>query len=66
MHPEIKQNSPGICPKCGMNLENIIAPSPHQVIYTCPIHPEIQQDHPGLCLPSFARKYFKKVFPPSG
>jgi P-type Cu+ transporter len=22
MHPEIKQNKPGICPKCGMSLES--------------------------------------------
>jgi len=23
MHPEIKQNQPGKCPKCGMNLEKV-------------------------------------------
>lgn len=49
MHPEIRQNKPGICPKCGMTLEKIPTPSSHKVIYTCPMHPEIQQDHPGLC-----------------
>jgi Cu+-exporting ATPase len=49
MHPEIKQNKPGICPRCGMSLERIIEPSAHKVIYTCPMHPEIQQDHPGNC-----------------
>lgn len=49
MHPEIKQNKPGICPKCGMSLERSIEPSAHKVIYTCPMHPEIQQDHPGNC-----------------
>lgn len=49
MHPEIRQNKPGICPKCGMSLEKIPTPSSHKVIYTCPMHPEIQQDHPGLC-----------------
>lgn len=48
MHPEIRQNKPGICPKCGMTLEKIPTPS-HKIIYTCPMHPEIQQDHPGLC-----------------
>jgi Heavy metal binding domain len=21
MHPEVKENAPGKCPKCGMNLE---------------------------------------------
>lgn len=49
MHPEIRQDKPGICPKCGMTLEKIPTPSSHKVIYTCPMHPEIQQDHPGLC-----------------
>jgi P-type Cu+ transporter len=49
MHPEIKQNKPGICPKCGMSLERSIESSAHKVIYTCPMHPEIQQDHPGNC-----------------
>lgn len=49
IHPEIRQNKPGICPKCGMTLEKISKPSSHKIIYTCPMHPEIQQDHPGLC-----------------
>jgi P-type Cu+ transporter len=49
MHPEIKQNKPGMCPKCGMTLEKIPTPSSRKIIYTCPMHPEIQQDHPGLC-----------------
>lgn len=49
MHPEVKQNKSGICPKCGMSLERVAKPPAHKVIYTCPMHPEIQQDHPGLC-----------------
>lgn len=49
MHPEIRQDKPGVCPKCGMTLEKILGAPPHKVIYTCPMHPEIQQDHPGLC-----------------
>lgn len=49
MHPEIRQNKPGACPKCGMTLEKIPALSSQKVIYTCPMHPEIQQDHPGAC-----------------
>ncbi len=49
MHPEIRQDKPGICPKCGMTLEKIPGTLTHKVIYTCPMHPEIQQDHPGLC-----------------
>ncbi len=50
MHPEIEQNGPGICPKCGMALEpkGVVAVST-KVEYTCPMHPEIVQDHPGSC-----------------
>ena len=50
MHPEIEQQGPGSCPKCGMALElkgvPIIA---SKTEYTCPMHPEIVQDHPGSC-----------------
>lgn len=49
MHQEISQDKPGICSKCGMDLEKIPGSSTHQTIYTCPMHPEIEQDHPGLC-----------------
>ncbi len=50
MHPEIVQDHPGSCPKCGMTLEPFIAATPvSNVEYTCPMHPEIVQDHPGTC-----------------
>ena len=49
MHPEIKQNHPGDCPKCGMALEPIAVKLVNSNIYTCPMHPEIKQDHPGDC-----------------
>lgn len=49
MHPEIRQEKPGICPICGMSLEQIVSTSSQKAIYTCPMHPEIQQDHPGIC-----------------
>lgn len=50
MHPEIIQDHPGSCPKCGMALE----PKDGSALktkteYTCPMHPEIVQDHPGSC-----------------
>jgi P-type Cu+ transporter len=51
MHPEVKQDHPGACPKCGMALERT-TPAPAasaKTIYTCPMHPEIEQDHPGAC-----------------
>ncbi len=50
MHPEIKQQKPGNCPKCGMALEPMTLPATvTRTGYTCPMHPEILQDHPGSC-----------------
>ncbi len=50
MHPEVRQEGPGSCPKCGMALEPAtpsIAPS--RTEWTCPMHPEIVQNEPGNC-----------------
>jgi Cu+-exporting ATPase len=50
MEPEIVQDHPGSCPKCGMALEPmtpIIQAT--RIEYTCPMHPEIVQDEPGSC-----------------
>jgi len=50
MHPEIEQQGPGSCPKCGMALEPKSVPvAETRTEYTCPMHPEIVQDHPGNC-----------------
>lgn len=49
MDPEVKENHPGSCPKCGMALERANPVLARQTFYTCPMHPEIQQDHPGNC-----------------
>jgi Cu+-exporting ATPase len=50
MHPEVRQQAPGACPKCGMALKPVDATvSRTRVEYTCPMHPEIVQDHPGSC-----------------
>ncbi|MBC7961533.1 MAG: heavy metal translocating P-type ATPase [Steroidobacteraceae bacterium] len=50
MHPEIQQEGPGSCPKCGMALEPLVAVVPaERTEYTCPMHPEIIQDTPGSC-----------------
>ena len=49
MHPEIEQDEPGACPKCGMDLvmqPSAISPA---ALYRCPMHPEIEQDEPGAC-----------------
>ena len=50
MHPEIRQQGPGACPKCGMALEPVNPPAAApKTEYTCPMHPEVVQDHPGVC-----------------
>ena len=48
MHPEVRQDHPGDCPKCGMSLE-AISPPTTKVQYTCPMHPQIMRDEPGSC-----------------
>jgi P-type Cu+ transporter len=50
MDPEVHQQAPGDCPKCGMALERAIAALPvTKTEYTCPMHPEIVRDAPGSC-----------------
>ncbi len=51
MDPEIHQDHPGACPKCGMALEPALphsAPST-KTEYVCPMHPEIVRSEPGAC-----------------
>ncbi|MGB5421522.1 MAG: heavy metal translocating P-type ATPase [Desulfobacterales bacterium] len=50
MHPEVRQEAPGDCPKCGMTLE----PETPEVTgqkteWTCPMHPEVVRGEPGDC-----------------
>jgi len=50
MHPEIEQDGPGSCPKCGMALEPMGVPvSSGKTEYVCPMHPEVVSDKPGSC-----------------
>jgi Cu+-exporting ATPase len=50
MDPEVRQDRPGACPKCGMALESDLSTLPTtRVEYTCPMHPEIVRDEPGAC-----------------
>lgn len=50
MHPEILQEAPGDCPKCGMALQAINEASVSvQQEYVCPMHPEIVRAKPGDC-----------------
>jgi Cu+-exporting ATPase len=50
MDPEVKQQGPGSCPRCGMALEpmTVIAPAT-KIEYTCPMHPEIVRNEAGSC-----------------
>jgi FtsP/CotA-like multicopper oxidase with cupredoxin domain len=43
MHPEVVQEEPGSCPKCGMKLLAV------ETTYTCPMHPEVVRNEPGHC-----------------
>jgi Cu+-exporting ATPase len=50
MDPEVHEQNPGACPKCGMALEpSVPKPSAARVEYTCPMHPEIIRSEPGSC-----------------
>jgi Cu+-exporting ATPase len=49
MHPEIRQPTPGNCPKCGMALEPELPAAAGAAEYTCPMHPEIVRSEPGNC-----------------
>jgi Cu+-exporting ATPase len=53
MHPEVRLENPGNCPKCGMTLEPM-EPAESKVFdnhaeYVCPMHPEIIRSEPGSC-----------------
>src|SRR3989338_5866304 len=59
MCPGVKENKPGKCPHCGMDLilklpkkeEKVISESESAAgtVYSCPMHPEIQRERPGMC-----------------
>jgi Cu+-exporting ATPase len=50
MDPEVHQNKPGACPKCGMALEAAVPAIPAtKTEYVCPMHPEIVRSAPGSC-----------------
>ena len=45
MHPEVTATEPATCPKCGMKLVAVQAPT----LYGCPMHPDVTSDTPGTC-----------------
>jgi Cu+-exporting ATPase len=50
MDPEVREDYPGACPKCGMALEPSLPIAPAtRIEYTCPMHPQIVRPGPGSC-----------------
>jgi P-type Cu+ transporter len=50
MDPEVREDYPGACPKCGMALEPSLPAAPAtRLEYTCPMHPQIVRPGPGAC-----------------
>ena len=50
MHPEVRQDKQGSCPKCGVALEPVMPlPLKEKIEYTCPMHAQIIRDAPGNC-----------------
>jgi len=50
MHPEVHENKPEACPKCGMALEPAVPAGPStKTEYVCPMHPQIVRPEPGSC-----------------
>jgi P-type Cu+ transporter len=50
MDPEVRQDQPGACRKCGMALEPAFpGVTDTRVEYTCPMHPQIVRSEPGHC-----------------
>ena len=45
MHPEVTGEASDRCPKCGMKLLAVAAPSS----YACPMHPEVVSETPDRC-----------------
>ena len=50
MSPEVREDGPAACPKCGLALEPETPTAlATRTQYTCPMHPEIVRDEPGEC-----------------
>ena len=50
MDPEVQQEGPGPCPKCGMALEPMLGAAPlTKTEYVCPMHSEVVSAEPGSC-----------------
>ncbi len=49
MDPEVREEQPGACPKCGMALEPEVLTPTARTEFVCPMHPEIVRSEPGSC-----------------
>jgi FtsP/CotA-like multicopper oxidase with cupredoxin domain len=49
MHPEVTDDGPSTCPKCGMKLIPVATEEPVPTTYACPMHPEVTDDEPSTC-----------------
>ena len=52
MHPDVKMDKPGKCPKCGMDLSLSKKEEMKRQVtkaYTCPVHTDVISDKPGKC-----------------
>ncbi len=50
MDPEVREDGPGACRKCGMALEPAVsAPPISKTEWVCPMHSQIVRDAPGNC-----------------
>jgi uncharacterized paraquat-inducible protein A len=52
MHPDIKVDKPGKCPKCGMDLSLSQKEQLKKAVtktYTCPVHADVVSNHSGKC-----------------
>jgi P-type Cu+ transporter len=49
MDPEVRQSTPGACPKCGMALEPEHPVESSRTEWVCPMHPDVVKPAPGSC-----------------
>ena len=52
MHPDVKSDKAGKCPKCGMDLTLSKKEQMKMEVtknYTCPVHTDVVSNHPGKC-----------------
>ena len=62
MCPEVSEQEPVPCPRCGMALEPAVPQ--RRVEYTCPMHPEVVRDAPGPC-PKCGMALEPRTLPPA-